>query len=233
MYSRCNCVAAEDGDGGDMTVALWRQWQRVHTASSSSSPRHTPSKCDSTPSTGTPPLRSCSRCTPSSKSAGSPWNRLTSRPRTRARSTAGRSASVPSSCANTPPRETSPTNSTCAFACRTTGQLGTSVLIRLSSAQLPAPSITITSNCEASRSYASRITANLFSHEVFEFSFFREEPLKSGVEEEAEAEEEELCTRRKGLPRTTTSMLPLASGFRSTGFISTHGVRPHAAACMA
>ena len=97
-----------------------------------------------TPTTGIP-TRSSSISMPGSRMLLSPRNLLIIRPLMRARSSFSSNSTVPTSCANTPPRSISPTRSTGACAIFAMPIFTMSSDFRLISAGLPAPSITMIS----------------------------------------------------------------------------------------
>ena len=88
------------------------------------------------------PVRSSNTESPGFKISTSPRNLLMTNPLTISRSCSSRSARVPTSCANTPPRSMSPTRRTGAFTICASPILTISSCFRLISAGLPAPSIT-------------------------------------------------------------------------------------------
>ena len=97
-----------------------------------------------TPATGTPQSASSWR-RPGSRIVRSPRNLLMIVPLTRARSSGSRSAMVPKSWAKTPPRSMSPMRRTGASTSFARPMFTKSSCLRLISAGLPAPSMTITS----------------------------------------------------------------------------------------
>ena len=102
-----------------------------------------------TPTTGTCP-RSSSITIPGSKIVLSPRNLLMTSPFTRSFSESSRSINVPSSCANTPPLSISPARMTGASKSSARPIFTISFSLKLISAGLPAPSITIISFSSAS-----------------------------------------------------------------------------------
>ena len=107
-----------------------------------------------TPTTGILHFSS-SIATPGSRIDLSPRNLLMIRPLIIFLSSSSRSSTVPYSCANTPPRSISPARSTGAFAIFAIPMLTRSSFLRLISAGLPAPSMTMISYSAARWSKAS------------------------------------------------------------------------------
>ena len=98
----------------------------------------------------THPVFSVMAVMPSSKSDTSPRNLLIAKPVILLRSSAGKTACVPTICAITPPRSISPIRTTGTLAASAKPILAISPERRLISAGLPAPSITMKSACFAS-----------------------------------------------------------------------------------
>ena len=109
-----------------------------------------------TPMTGLP-VKSSSCVRPGRRISTSPRNLLMMRPRIRACSSSSSSLTVPYSDANTPPRSMSPTSRTGASTNFARPIFTISSCLRLISAGLPAPSITIMSFSAARLSNASLI----------------------------------------------------------------------------
>jgi hypothetical protein len=144
---------------------------------------------------------------PGASSDASPRNLLRTNPARRRRVVSGVSDHVPKRWAKAPPRSMSTTSTAEASACSTTRLLTRSG--RLISAGLPAPSMTTSSWVAASRSYDAAIGGQRWGprspHGI---------SVRSGRER----------------PCTTTWLRVSASGFSSTGFMSTLGVTPAAMA---
>ena len=95
---------------------------------------------------------------PGRRISTSPRNLLMTSPLMRRRSFSSSSSTVPYSWANTPPRSMSPTRSTGASTISARPMFTMSSLLRLISAGLPAPSMTMTSASSARLSYAFRMS---------------------------------------------------------------------------
>ena len=111
-----------------------------------------------TPRTGTA-VRASRKRSPGSRSVRSPRNLLIKKAPTRARSSGSRSSSVPTNAAKTPPRSMSPTRMTLQSAAVATNMFTRSRSLRLTSAGLPAPSMTTMSCAARSRSRDWRTTS--------------------------------------------------------------------------
>ena len=111
----------------------------VSASASSAGSLRASSKCGTRPNARQPVWRAIVSM-PSAKSDGSPRNRLTMKPRIRAASCGSTTCFVPTRLAMTPPRSMSPISTTGAFAARAKPILAMSLVRRLTSEALPAPS---------------------------------------------------------------------------------------------